>query len=241
MKCTQDGKYVDQLEKLTVYDHTLSPKVKPPKFNKVPFKKIKLPDELYDDLYDEYYNLEFEPLIGGIQDHPEWGKTISGISNIKTNPHVGYAGVSDAFVEKAFDILTPIVEEWSGIELLPTVSYGIRHYPDGSVLNLHRDIIQSHVLSCIIYVDRISPENWALDYYDHQHNHHEVFFEKGDVLLYESLCVHGRTTPFEGEFYRNMYFHWRPAVWEEQFLEKYRRMKSSFRDEEHFLQYYDKT
>ena len=144
-------------------------------------------------------------------------------------------------MDKGFEILTPILEEWSGIELLPSVGYGIRHYPDGSVLNLHRDVIQSHVLSCIIYVDRKSPKNWALDYYDHDHKHHEVFFEKGDILLYESLCVHGRITPFEGEFYRNMYFHWRPAVWEQQFLEKYRRMKSSFRDEEHFLQYYDKT
>ena len=240
-KLEQDGKYVDQLEKLTVYNHTLSPEVKPPKFNRVPFKKIKLPDELYTDLYDEYYSIEFESLIGGIQDHPEWGKTVSGISNIKTNPHVGYARLSEHFMDKGFRILTPIMEEWSGMELLPTVGYGIRHYPDGSVLNLHRDVIQSHVLSCIVYVDRISSKNWALDYYDHQNNHHEVFFEKGDVLLYESLCVHGRTTPFEGEFYRNMYFHWRPAVWDQEFLEKYQRMKSSFRDEKHLLQYYAKT
>ena len=240
-KLEQDGKYVDQLEKLTVYEHTLSPKVKPPKFNKVPFKKIKLPDELYTDLYDEYYNIEFESMIGGIQDHPEWGKTVSGISNIKTNPHVGYGGLSKDFIDKGFRILTPIMEEWSGIELFPTVGYGIRHYPDGSVLNLHRDIIQSHVLSCIVYVDRISSKNWALDYYDHQNKRHEVFFEKGDVLLYESLCVHGRTTPFEGEFYRNMYFHWRPAVWDQEFLEKYQRMKGSFRDEKHLLQYYAKT
>ena len=240
-KLERDGKYVDQLKKLTVYDHTLSPEVKPPKFNKVPFKKIKLPDELYDNLYNEYSNLEFESTCEGIQHHPEWGNTVSGISNIKTNPYVGYGGLSNDFIGKAFNILTPIVEEWCGMDLLPTVSYGIRSYPDGSVLNLHRDQIRSHVLSCIIYVDRKSPENWALDYYDHKHKHHEVFFEKGDVLLYESLNVHGRTTPFEGEFYRNMYFHWRPAVWEDHFLEKYRKMKASFRDEKHFLQYYDKT
>ena len=240
-KLEQGGKYINQLEKLTVYDHTLSPKVKPPRFNKVPFKKIKLPDELYDDLYNEYSNLEFEPTCHGIQDHPEWGKTVSGISNIKTNPHVGYGGLSKDFMDKAFNILTPIMEDWCGMDLLQTVGYGIRHYPDGSVLNLHRDVIYSHVLSCIIYVDRKSPENWALDYYDHKHKHHEVFFEKGDVLLYESLCVHGRTTPFEGEYYRNMYFHWRPAVWEDHFLEKYKTMKASFKDEKHFLQYYDKT
>ena len=91
-----------------------------PNLIKVPFKKIKLPDELYDDLYNEYYNLEFESVVGGIQDHPEWGKTVSGVSNIKTNPHLGY-GLSKDFIDKAFDILTPIVE-WSGVELIPTVS-----------------------------------------------------------------------------------------------------------------------
>tara|TARA_B100001113_G_scaffold133156_1_gene109126 strand:+ start:808 stop:2628 length:1821 start_codon:yes stop_codon:yes gene_type:complete len=240
-KVEQDGKYVDQLEKLTVYEHTLSPKIKPPKFNKIPFKKIKLPDELYDDLYDEYYKMKFESLIGGLQDHPEWGRTVSGISNVKTSPHIGYAGVSDTFKEKAFNILTPIMEDWTGVELTPTVSYGVRNYPDGSVLHLHRDVIQSHVLSCIVYVDRKSTDNWALNYYDHQHNHHEVFFEKGDVLLYESLCVHGRTTPFEGDFYRNMYFHWRPTVWEHEFTSKYQKMKSSFRDEKHLMEYYAET
>ena len=153
-KLEQEGKYVDQLEKLTVYDHTLSPNIKPPRFNKVPFKKIKLPDELYTDLYNQYSNLEFEPTCEKMQEHPEWGKTISGISNIKTNPYAGYGGLSNDFIGKAFNILTPIMEEWCGMDLLPTVSYGIRSYPDGSVLNLHRDQIRSHVLSCIIYVDR---------------------------------------------------------------------------------------
>ena len=134
-----------------------------------------------------------------------------------------------------------MMEEWTGIELTPSWAYGIRSYPDGSVLGLHRDRIETHVLSCIIYVDRKSPQNWALDYYDREYNHHEVFFEKGDVLLYESLNVHGRTTPFDGDYYRNLYFHWRPAVWEIEYLEKYSRMKGSFKDEQSLLEYYSKA
>ena len=240
-KYEHNGKYVDQIEKLTVHDHTLSPEVKPPQFTETGFKKIKLPDELYDNLYDQYEKMEFGINHQILEDHPEWGKTVSGISNNKTRPHVSFTGINDDFKQKGFDILTPIVEEWSGKKLVPTRCYGIRSYPDGSILNLHRDVIQTHVISCIIYVDRKSPQNWALDYYDREYNHHEVFFEKGDVLLYESLNVHGRTTPFDGDYYRNLYFHWRPAVWEIEYLEKYSRMKGSFKDEQSLLEYYSKA
>ena len=44
--------------------------------------------------------------------------------------------------------------------------------------------------------------------------HHEVTFDKQDMLMYESLCVHARSTPFIGEYYRNMYFHWCPVDWD---------------------------
>ena len=196
---------------------------------------------MYDNLYDQYEKMEFGINHQILEDHPEWGKTVSGISNNKTRPHVSFTGINDDFKQKGFDILTPIVEEWSGKKLVPTRCYGIRSYPDGSILNLHRDVIQTHVISCIIYVDRKSPQNWALDYYDREYNHHEVFFEKGDVLLYESLNVHGRTTPFDGDYYRNLYFHWRPAVWEIEYLEKYSRMKGSFKDEQSLLEYYSKA
>ena len=49
-KYEQNEKYVDQIKKLTVDDHPLSSKVEPPQFTKTGFKKIKLPDELYDEL-----------------------------------------------------------------------------------------------------------------------------------------------------------------------------------------------
>ena len=38
--------------------------------------------------------------------------------------------------------------------------------------------------------------------------------KKGGMVFYESLCPHGRIRPFEGNFYRNMYFHWRPKGWD---------------------------
>ena len=80
---------------------------------------------------------------------------------------------------------------------------------------MHRDEIKTHIVSCIIFIDE-QPKNtnWPLDFWDHDGIRHKVIFEPGDMLLYESLCVHSRYTPFQGEYYRNMYFHWRPDNWD---------------------------
>ena len=55
------------------------------------------------------------------------------------------------------------------------------------------------------------------------------------MLLYESLCVHGRETPFQGQYYRNMYFHWKPVDWDPS---PYKNMKTSFRNGNQLLNYY---
>ena len=240
-KYERNGKYVNQSNLLVLSTH-YDPECQPPRFNKVPFKKIKLHDKLYSDLYDEYSDMNFDTKLSEVNYHPEYGRCVGGTSNIKTEPYLMKDEISEDFRKKGYDILTPIMEEWTGIELTPSWAYGIRSYPDGSVLGLHRDRINTHVLSCIIYVDKKSSRNWALDFYDHEYNHHEVFFEKGDVLLYESLCVHGRQTPFEGEYYRNMYFHWRPSVWEEQIIhQKYSNLRLTFKNEKDLLKYYSKA
>ena len=117
-------------------------------------------------------------------------------------------------------------------------AYGVRSYTPNSILHLHRDRCDTHVLSCIIFVDQDSEVNWPLDFYDHEYKHHQVEFEPGDVLFYESLCVHGRATPFKGNYYRNMYFHWTPTDWVK---EEYRDMKCAFKDDEEIRNLYTKS
>tara|TARA_Y100001970_G_scaffold284252_1_gene401217 strand:- start:3019 stop:4887 length:1869 start_codon:yes stop_codon:yes gene_type:complete len=239
-KLEKDDKYVNSFSKNTFYPNS-SPTCHPPVLSKEPFKKIKIPDELYFDLYDEYSKMNFVSSGQEITDHSEWGKVVGGVSNIKKDPHLMRGGISEEFMNKAYNILTPIMEEWSGVELKKSWGYGVRSYPDGSVLGLHRDRIQTHVLSCIIFVDRKCPENWPLDFYDHDYNHHQVLFDEGDMLLYESLCVHGRSTPFVGEYYRNMYLHWRPSIWDDELLAQYKDVRVTFKDESELLKYYEKT
>ena len=187
-----------------------------PTFSKTPFKKIKIPDSLYSNIMNEYSEMSFDSEKDQSIYCPYWDDyTCGGIIIIGSNfPYYKFCKISEKLYDECYEVLTPIVEEWSQCEIEKTWGYGIRSYVKNSTLKLHRDKLETHVLSCIIFIDQKSGENWPLDFFDHEHNHHKVFFEPGDMLLYESLCVHGRITPFDGDYYRNMYFHWKPKNWE---------------------------
>jgi hypothetical protein len=95
-------------------------------------------------------------------------------------------------------------------------SYGIREYLKGSILKNHYDKKNTHVISAIIHLDDKSETPWPLYIEDHNFRPHEIFMEYGDVVFYESTtCLHGRPTPFDGYYYRNMYIHFKPEKWDE--------------------------
>lgn len=205
-------------------------KIKPPVFNQIPFKKVKIPSELYSQIKDEYNEMEFTKVIDDDTSYQQvyQTKTSGGISVFGSNkPYYLKQEISRELYIKCYDVITPMIEDWCNKELEPTWGYGIRSYIKNSVLHLHRDRIDTHIISCIIYIDQKSEKNWPLDFYDHDNNHHQVFFEDGDMLFYESLCVHGRETPFQGKYYRNMYFHWKPVGWDET---PYNDMRTTFRN-----------
>jgi|688.fasta_scaffold140418_1 prolyl 4-hydroxylase len=95
-------------------------------------------------------------------------------------------------------------------------TYGIREYLKGSILKNHYDKKESHVISAIIHLDDKSEKPWPLYIEDHHFRPNEIEMEYGDVVFYESsTCLHGRPTPFDGYYYRNMYIHFKPEKWEE--------------------------
>jgi prolyl 4-hydroxylase len=210
----------------------------PPSFSKHPFKKIKLPENLYSEIIKEYSKMSFKEVCKSDGYNFEWDAyTSSGISIINNNnPYCYYSPLSSSLYRKCYDAITPYIREWSGCEIEETWGYGIRSYVRDSILHLHRDKYDTHILSCIVFVDQKSEENWPLDFFDHQHNHHQVFFEPGDMLLYESLCAHGRLTPFKGDYYRNMYFHWKPKNWD-MIYKKYSTLKCCYKSVEEYMMY----
>lgn len=188
----------------------------PPRIAATPFLKITTPPELQQRILAEYAAMDFRPAGGDTYFDAEYGaRQVAGISAAGLpEPNVGHAPVSAGLLEACYQLLTPAVEAWAGCRLVRSWGYGIRSYGRGSVLHLHRDRVDTHVISCIIHVDDRSDEPWPLDFVDHDGMHHRVCFQRGETLFYESLCAHARLTPFAGEFYRNMYVHWRPENWD---------------------------
>mmetsp|Transcript_67964 Transcript_67964/g.221245 ORF Transcript_67964/g.221245 Transcript_67964/m.221245 type:complete len:143 (-) Transcript_67964:91-519(-) len=102
-----------------------------------------------------------------------------------------------------------LLAEWSRIpasKLEPTAFYGLRLYREGSVLNMHVDREETHVLSAILEVGHLEyghpdsdlerAEQWPLQIVDHAGVQHAVPSRAGQLILYESAtCAHGRPEP----------------------------------------------
>ena len=189
--------------------------VRAPRIAETAFRKITTPPELQALILAEYANISFKSVEGEVQFDPDYNARQHGAISSSTDQglDVGYAPVSNELFNRCYEILTPLIEAWAGCRLTRSWGYGIRSYGKGSILHLHRDRSDTHIISCIIHVDDRSDQPWPLDFIDHDGTVHRVPFQIGETLFYESLCPHARLTPFEGDYYRNMYLHWRPENW----------------------------
>jgi len=112
--------------------------------------------------------------------------------------------------------MTELLTKWIGYKttLQHVSTYGIREYTRGSMLGNHYDKKNTHVISAIIHLEDKSDTPWELYIEDHHFKPHQITMEYGDIIFYESTtCLHGRPTPFQGDFHRNMYIHFSPARW----------------------------
>ena len=103
-------------------------------------------------------------------------------------------------------------EDFAKVKIEPSSIYGIRSYKNGNTLSMHRDRIETHHVSSIIVVDKDlnGQEDWALNFIDHNKIEHKLYLQPGQILYYESArCLHGRKEPFKGNFYNNMFVHYK--------------------------------
>ena len=81
----------------------------------------------------------------------------------------------------------------------------------GAWLATHLDRIDTHVISVIINVAQKGGQ-WPLLIPDHLGNQHKIFLSPGQMLFYESAKLpHGRPQAFTGEYYDNIFVHFKPA------------------------------
>eukprot|EP00624_Nannochloropsis_granulata_P007380 evm.model.NODE_7421_length_28612_cov_28.772577.11 len=115
--------------------------------------------------------------------------------------------------ELVFGTIKPILESWVGGEkLVPTSTYGIRRYYNGSVLRDHVDIGATHVVSAILNLGQDVDEVWPLQILDHEGRRHFIEMAAGDMCLYESATsIHGRTQAMVGRTFDNIFTHFAPV------------------------------
>lgn len=102
--------------------------------------------------------------------------------------------------------IQPELETWTGLELFPTYVYGIRTYRRGAELKMHKDTLQTNIISVIINVDQEVDEPWALQIKNHEGELFELLLQPGEMCLYESATLeHGRVKPFNGNYFSNVF------------------------------------
>ncbi len=86
-------------------------------------------------------------------------------------------------------------EQWAGgMKLIPTSSYGVRLYQNGSSLVMHNDKIATHVISSILHIVHKydnDDEPWMIEIEDHDGNLHAHALGEGQMLFMRapSACM----------------------------------------------------
>jgi prolyl 4-hydroxylase len=84
-----------------------------------------------------------------------------------------------------------VMEEWTGQHLAPCSLWGIRIYPNNSILTPHVDR-NPLITSAIINVDQDVDEDWPLEVWGHDGKPYNITMKPGDMVLYEShSIIHG--------------------------------------------------
>lgn len=175
------------------------------------FKKIKMPKSLYKKLLIWYLQNEKNAKIE--MNYDNILGTIRNVNKSMPQTQIIHLQENKKLYDEFNEVMLREVTEWTGVDNLKhTSTYGIRMYERGDVLISHTDRPETHILSaiCSIYQEDID-EPWALEIKDTQGWWHEVYFEPGDMVFYESdILEHGRMRPLKGHRYANMYVHFKP-------------------------------
>lgn len=173
----------------------------------------KLPDKYFKKVNDFYHDNHKEIR----EEHVEGGFIVSGNkgsskSSSKQRQSSSLIELTPALRQEVHDVLKPIMEQWSGVDLEPTFVYGIREYHNGALLKMHRDRIDTHIISAIINVDQETDVEWPLVIEDNYYRIHHIFLKPGDMVFYEGgRLLHGRPLAFEGKSFANIFCHFKPS------------------------------
>ena len=174
-----------------------------PSYTSRGFEKRRLPESIYRTLLDFYQKHAHEVEVESLDGYLEGAD--GDPSHMLELPVDMKDNLSEA--------LKPIMEYWCGRRLTTSAVYGLRRYNRGASLAMHRDTIDTHIISAIINLSQGSVDTpWALAIEDNNRSVHNVCMNPGEIIMYESAKLrHGRPQPLDGEGYVNVFVHFRPT------------------------------
>lgn len=175
------------------------------------FLKIRAPEKLRKLLTDYWeankHNMKKESWPAGNTYTNHWAAPTYMVSIEDT----GLRGGGQSLKKDVWEAARETIEEWTGMELIPTSQYGIRVYTEGAILSPHVDRMPL-VSSAIVNVAQDVDEDWPLEVYGRDGNAVNVTMHPGDMVLYEShSLLHGRVFPLKGRYYANIFIHFEPT------------------------------
>lgn len=163
------------------------------------YKIIDVPQEFFKRMLDVYTTLEF-----GL----EYPTKEDGTIPSDARPKSGISGSS--YYNRILNAFKEIHEEWCGLPLIASNYYGPREYYNGAVLVNHVDWKKTHVISSTITLAYYLDEPWPI-VLQRPDKIIEVNLAPGQMMMYEgSIIPHSRPSPMRGEYYANMYLHYKP-------------------------------
>ena len=187
-----------------------------PQFTKVGFEKSKIPDHLYAMILTEYEEMKkapttpepCEPSVINCQRIYEAENKCFTTENSKIYMMMLSEGVQSRLRED----MRPLAENWAGVGLEHTSTYGIRRYTNGSWLISHIDRFTTHVISAILNIGQSVTREWDLHILDNRGAPHALRLRPGEMVWYESArLLHGRPDTLDGEYFDNLFIHYKPT------------------------------
>jgi len=183
--------------------HAELPKLTPKGFTVVP-----LPNNTWRLIQEAYQ------LLKVVKTEENWSGIEQFIHDTEGKPQVEIYNMDHCFriKEIILDELHNLHRGFAQTEIEPVCIYGIRSYKRGSILEAHTDTVATHHVSSIVVVNKQVDTDWALEIQDHDGEWHKVYANPGDMIMYESaICKHGRAEPLNGDFYDNLFIHYKLA------------------------------
>lgn len=185
-----------------------------------------IPASLYEELWDYWRN--FRRSDSRPEDHPHLDPNLSGRES-----DTWVLPIPGEMKELLQRTMRSFIAEWAKIDpdkLVLTAIYGMRLYRKNAKLHMHVDRRETHVLSAILEVGQLGwsqpgldegrghAEDWPLEIMDHHSGVHHVASRPGQMILYESAtCPHGRPSKYPGRESANVFVHFRPRGWPDDF------------------------